>query len=168
MAKSIVTLSLRRSKPREAWMESCSPQSFPRGSLIPNGLILGRVDGCWGVLAVVFLSQLDSDTATLLLVITFSVFAHFPGVGCSCHSMEISDTFKVYTPSALDTPDGVLVIGSGYWYQSPSCNQPSSLREEILCGFHLCDWPFPLSLLLFPQLYLGILKVSTSKRSCKD
>ena len=41
------------------------------------------------VLAVVFLSQLDSDTATLLLVITFSVFAHFPGVGCSCHSMEI-------------------------------------------------------------------------------
>ena len=30
------------------WMESCSPQSFPRGSLIPNGLILGRVDGCWG------------------------------------------------------------------------------------------------------------------------
>lgn len=79
-----------------------------------------------------------------------------------------SDTFKVYTPSALDTPDGVLVIGSGYWYQSPSCNQPSSLRERDTVWISVMHLAISPLLAAVPQLYLRILKISTSKRSCKD
>lgn len=84
-----------------AWMKSCPPQSFSRGSLSPNGLVLGRVAGTWvlGVSSPAGLVLLRAEAERALLT-----WGHSRG-GCAGREHGPQPCQKLTLVAASQPPD---------------------------------------------------------------